>query len=334
MKIAVVLLNWNGVDYLRQFLPTTLAHSKMATLYVIDNGSTDDSIAFLQKMTLVHIIALDQNYGFAEGYNKGLSQIEADIYCLLNTDVRVGQNWLYPIHEHFINNASVGIVQPHILDMNHSDHFEYAGAAGGYIDRLGYAYCRGRIFDHLERDQGQYDTTASIHWASGACFFIRKAVFDSLGGFDASFFAHQEEIDLCWRARNQGYVIHALGQVKVWHVGGGTLAPSPMKTYLNFRNSLALLVKNIPSPLFPKLFFRLLLDGIAGLRFLWQGKSRHLAAVLKAHLHFYQRFPQYWYDRKKNQPTTQPSTILIIYQYFIKKVKKFSALPLHSRIKQ
>ena len=333
MNIAVVLLNWNGLTYLKQFLPTTIEHSKAACVYVIDNGSTDDSVAYLKQVNGIQLIELDKNYGFAGGYNLGLRQIDAEIYCLMNTDVKVNKDWISPFWEKFNQNPNLAIAQPHLLDFNKPDSFEYAGAAGGYLDMLGYAFCRGRLFECTEKDTGQYDQTAVVHWASGACFFIRKSIFDELGGFDPSFFAHQEEIDLCWRARNMGYEIQSISQVKVWHVGGGTLAPSPLKTYLNYRNSLALLTKNLPSTsLMPKLLFRLVLDGLAGFRFILKGKWSHTGAILKAHFHFYYRFFTYWRARKEIGPKTHNYNFSVVYSYFIKKIKKFSDLPLDSRI--
>ena len=327
MKVALVLLNWNGASFLEKFLPITLAHSKEARIYVIDNGSTDNSLEILKEYPTVTSLALDKNYGFAGGYNKGLNQIEADLYCLLNTDVEVPENWLPPIVELFQSNQEIAILQPHLLDYANQSQFEYAGAAGGYIDALGYAYCRGRIFDTLEEDKGQYDSLTEIFWASGACFFIRKTVFDQLGGFDADFFAHQEEIDLCWRARNQGYKVFSTAASKVFHVGGGTLPPSPFKTFLNYRNSLAMLTKNLPSnKLLPRLFLRLLLDGVSGMRHLSHAEFSSLVAILKAHFHFYKSLP---HNLKKRKPANKQhyfSRFSIVYHYFIKKNKKYSEL--------
>ena len=334
MKVAVVLLNWNGRRYLEQFLPSTLAHSQEADVYVIDNGSTDDSLSFLKQYPTVTTIALDKNYGFAGGYSKGLATVEADLLCLLNTDVEVSPNWLLPMIEHFTKHPDVAIAQPHLLDFHNRSRFEYAGAAGGFIDALGYAYCRGRIFNVLEENAGQYDETIDIHWASGACFFIRKSVFDQLQGFDDRFFAHQEEIDLCWRARNLGYRIQAIKGVPVYHVGGGTLPPSPFKVYLNFRNTLAMLTKNLPlSVLYQRLFLRLILDGVAGVRFLFLGQWRNIGAIIKAHFHFYRQFPKYINSRTSSLKSHNPAIYAIIYQHFIKKIKKFSDLPFKSGIK-
>lgn len=334
MKTAVVLLNWNGLEYLKKFLPHTLSCSEKAKVYVIDNGSTDGSLAYLHSLEQVYTIMLDKNYGFAEGYNKGLQYIDAELYCFLNTDVKVTSDWVAPFQNYFKKNPSVAIAQPHILDYNHPNLFEYAGAAGGYLDAFGYAFCRGRLFDIMEKDMGQYDAEVDLHWASGACFFIRKSVFDTLEGFDRHFFAHQEEIDLCWRARHLGYHIRSLATVKVWHIGGGTLAPSPYKTYLNFRNSLAMLTKNDPSKYYPvKLLFRLILDGFAVGRFLFLGRWRTVLAILKAHLDFYAQFFTYQKQRKEIQPRASNLSQSIVYLYYIKKIKKFKDLPLNSSIK-
>lgn len=325
MKVAVVLLNWNGASFLEKFLPTTLAYSKEATVYVIDNGSTDTSLEIIAQHSAVKCLQLDANYGFAGGYNHGLKQIDADLYCLLNTDVEVPKNWLPPIVELFQSKQEIAILQPHILDYHHKTRFEYAGAAGGFIDALGYAYCRGRMFDTLEEDTGQYDALAEISWASGACFFIRKTVFDQLDGFDADFFAHQEEIDLCWRARNQGYKIFATAATKVFHVGGGTLPPSSFKTFLNYRNSLALLVKNLPAnKVVPRLLLRLVLDGIAALRHLSRVEFRFIGAILKAHFAFYKSVVA---NVKKRNPINKQdyfTCFSIVYHYFVKKNKKYS----------
>ena len=327
MKLAVVLLNWNGETLLRQFLPSTLAHSREANIYVIDNGSTDGSLAYLNNQKEVTTICLEKNWGFAEGYNLGLQQIDADLYCLLNTDVEVSSNWLTPLLNAFTSNLKLAVAQPHILDYYQKTNFEYAGAAGGYIDALGYAFCRGRLFDNLEQDNGQYDDTTDIAWASGACFFIRKNVFDRLGGFDSRFFAHQEEIDLCWRARNLGFNVQAIGASKVYHIGGGTLPKNTFKLYLNYRNALAMLTKNLPANrLLIRLFLRMLLDGIAGVRHLLKGEFRFTGAILKAHFYFYRHFPTYLKQRQNNYTTDYYYIYSVVYQVFIKKIKKFSTL--------
>jgi len=270
VNIAVVILNWNGKPLLEQFLPSVVKYSKQATIYVADNASTDNSVSFVNaNFPEVHIVENEVNGGYAKGYNDALSHIEADIYCLLNNDVEVTENWLSPIISTFVSDTKVAAIQPKILDYKNRNFFEYAGAAGGYIDALGYPYCRGRIFDTIEQDKGQYDDTATIFWASGACLFIRKSVFDKVGKLDEDFFAHQEEIDLCWRIQNNGYKITYAGSSTVYHLGGATLdTMNPKKTYLNFRNNLYLLVKNVPgNKVWIILFARMILDGIAGIKF-------------------------------------------------------------------
>ena len=273
MKFAIAILNWNGEKLLKQFLPSVVASSPQAVIYLIDNASNDGSLNYVEKtFPALQIIALNQNYGYAGGYNKGLVHVKEDVICLLNNDVLVKQGWLEPIINHFKNNPNSAIAQPHIMDFNHPHKFEYAGAAGGYIDRLGYPYCRGRIFNHLEDDRGQYDQNESVFWASGACFFVRKNIFEALGGFDEDFFAHMEEIDFCWRAKNQNMEVYALHESKVYHLGGGTLKPSPEKTYLNFRNSLLMLLKNLPEKIYLRLMERMLWDGVALVFFVLQLK--------------------------------------------------------------
>ena len=291
MKVAVVILNWNGKKLLEQFLPSVVQYSKEATVYVADNASTDDSVAFVkEQFPEVAVVINATNTGYAGGYNEALQHIEADVYALVNSDIEVTENWLQPIIKTFQEEPTTAIIQPKILDFKNKDYFEYAGAAGGFIDQYGYPFCRGRIFNTLEKDLGQYDTNQEIFWASGACFFIRSSVYKELKGFDTSFFAHQEEIDLCWRAINKGHTIKYLFESKVYHVGGATLQQgNPKKTELNFRNSLLMLIKNLPKKvLFRVLFIRMVLDGIAGMKFLLEGQPKHLFAVLKAHFSFYQ----------------------------------------------
>ena len=267
-KIAVVILNWNGAKLLEQFLPSVIAYSEEATIYVADNASTDTSIEIIQsKFPQITIIKNEGNYGFAKGYNVALQQVEEDYYALVNSDIEVTKNWLAPILSIFDNEPNIGIIQPKILDYKNKAYFEYAGAAGGYIDQFGYPYCRGRMFDTLEKDHGQYNDDVDIFWASGACLFIRKDIYRKLNGFDDDFFAHQEEIDLCWRAFNMGYTARYTSKSVVYHVGGATLNEgNPRKTFLNFRNSLLMLTKNLPErKLFIILFLRLCLDGLAGI---------------------------------------------------------------------
>ena len=288
MKTAVVILNWNGKKLLERFLPSVIENSREAGIYVIDNASEDGSQDFIAiNHPEVNIVQLDRNYGFAGGYNLGLEKVEAELFCLLNNDVMVKEGWLPPIVDHFKKNPRTAIAQPHIMDLNRPGHFEYAGAAGGFIDRLGYPYCRGRVFGQVERDQKQYDQDTKVFWASGACFFIRKESFVSLGGFDEDFFAHMEEIDLCWRAFNHQLDVYSLYQTKVYHLGGGTLQLSPKKTYLNFRNNLYLLLKNLPEKRTLRIVERLFWDGLAILFFVLKFQFANAFAVGKAHFIFY-----------------------------------------------
>ncbi len=329
MKIAVVILNWNGVKLLEQFLPSVVAFSKEATIYVADNASTDDSIAVVKsKFPTVHIIQNTANFGFAEGYNQALQHIKADVYALVNSDIEVTENWLIPIINTFNNEPQTAIIQPKILDFKNKIYFEYAGAAGGYIDQFGYPFCRGRIFETIEQDQDQYNDDCEIFWASGACFFIRSDVYHSLKGFDADFFAHQEEIDLCWRAFNKGFKIKYLANSTVYHFGGATLQQgNPKKTFLNFRNSLLMLTKNLPkSTLIWILFCRLVLDGIAGIQFLFKGKGLHFVAVLKAHFAFYALFVATYKKRDKIQSKAYYKVKSIVFTYYIKKGTVFGKL--------
>jgi GT2 family glycosyltransferase len=292
MNIAVVILNWNGKDLLENFLPSVVSYSNEANIYVIDNASTDDSIDFLrQNYPQIKIVQLDKNYGYAGGYNRGLKQIDADIYALVNSDLEVTKDWLKPIISEFNSNTKTAIIQPKIKDYKDKKMFEYAGAAGGFIDMFGYPYCDGRMLFNVEEDLGQYDKNKNIFWASGACLFIRASVFNDLNGFDESFFAHQEEIDLCWRALHQEHQITYVHKSTVYHLGGASLDnQNPFKTYLNFRNNLLMLLKNLPASLIlPIIFIRLLLDGLAGIVFLFQGKPKHTWAIVKAHFGFYKR---------------------------------------------
>lgn len=329
MKIAVVILNWNGILLLEKFLPSLLKYSAEATIYVADNASTDDSISFVKAFfPAVQIVKNDSNLGFADGYNQALKYIDAEIYALVNSDIEVTENWLQPIIKMFESEPDTAIIQPKILDFKRKEYFEYAGAAGGFIDQYGYPYCRGRIFDALEKDIGQYDDHCQIFWASGACFFIRSQVYKDLNGFDGEFFAHQEEIDLCWRAFNKGNKIKYNSESVVYHIGGATLQQgNPKKTFLNFRNSLLMLTKNLPKEqLYKILLGRMLLDGIAGIQFLVQGKPKHFFAVLKAHWSFYGLFMAYYKKRNKFQHTEYYNVKSIVYLYFIRKIIVFNDL--------
>ena len=329
MKIAVVILNWNGSKLLEQFLPSVLKYSPEATIYVADNASSDDSMAVVKtKFSTVQIIENKENLGFAGGYNEALKHVEADVYALVNSDIEVTENWLQPILETFSNEPSTAIIQPKILDYKNKDYFEYAGAAGGFIDKYGFPFCRGRIFETLEKDTQQYNDDCDIFWASGACFFIRSSVFKTLKGFDTDFFAHQEEIDLCWRAYNKGYTIKYNSKSVVYHVGGATLQKgNPKKSFLNFRNSLLMLTKNLPkSSLYSTLFIRMVLDGIAAIKFISQGNFSHGFSVLKAHYSFYCLFSKNYKKRDVFQKQTYYKTKSIVFTYYVKSGTIFEKL--------
>lgn len=326
MKLAVVILNWNGAQLLEQFMPSIMAFSDDACIYVADNASTDESISVLQKnFPEVKIIQNVANFGFAKGYNEALKQVDAEIYALVNSDIEVTANWLQPVIALFEKEKDTAIIQPKILDYKNKEYFEYAGAAGGFIDAYGYPFCRGRIFDSIEKDVAQYNKTTEIFWASGACFFIRSEVYHSLKGFDETFFAHQEEIDLCWRAFNNKFTVKYVPESVVYHVGGATLKQgSPQKTFLNFRNSLQMLTKNLPSnQLFKVIIIRMLLDGAAGIQFIFQGKLRHFLAILKAHYSFYSRFITVYRKREKFQQHNYFRIKSVVFAHFVKKGKVF-----------
>tara|TARA_R110001632_G_scaffold125972_5_gene239471 strand:- start:176 stop:1198 length:1023 start_codon:yes stop_codon:yes gene_type:complete len=310
MNVAVVILNWNGKKLLEAYLPSVVEHSMgLAKVYVADNASTDDSREFVREQfgapanslePAVTIIQNETNGGYAKGYNDALRNIEADLYILLNSDVEVTSGWLDPMIRLFKENPTIGAAQPKIKDLKDRSKFEYAGAAGGFLDAYGYPFCRGRIFDHCEEDIGQYNDTVDVQWASGACLFIRSELYWALDGLDEDFFAHQEEIDLCWRAKNKGWRIVACGDSEVYHLGGATLATaSPKKTFYNFRNTLFALTKNVKGPIVIwRVMARLLLDGIAAIKFLLEGKPQHILAILKAHLSFYGHLPGLLVKRK------------------------------------
>lgn len=324
--IAIVILNWNGKALLKQFLPSIMEHSDDAIIYVADNASTDDSVAFVtEHFPNVIVIRNSENGGYAKGYNEALKHIEEPLLCLLNSDIEVTENWLQPIISEFNSNNNTAIIQPKILDYKNKSHFEYAGAAGGFIDKYGYPYCRGRIFDTIEEDNGQYNDTKTIFWASGACFFIKNEIYKGLNGFDETYFAHMEEIDLCWRAFNANYTTKYIGTSTVYHVGGATLSnTNPKKTYLNFRNSLFTLVKNTDSNLIIRLLFRMVLDGVAAMRFLFQLKPTFLFAILKAHLSFYSNLPRILKQRKQRPKRSgYYETDSIVWSYFINKRTQF-----------
>jgi len=337
-QVAVVILNYNGKHFLERFLPSVLSYSPQSTVYVADSASTDGSAAWLKgHYPNLSLIELPANYGYAGGYNYALSQIAADYFVLLNSDVQVAPNWLAPIIKLLDDNPQIAACQPKILDYQNRQVFEYAGAAGGYLDWLGYPFCRGRLFFDCENDIGQYNTAVPVFWASGACLFVRSKMFREVGGFDADFFAHMEEIDLCWRLQLNGYQIFCCPQSVVYHVGGGTLPPSnPFKTYLNYRNSLAMLYKNLPpGQQWPILLFRLVLDGISAIRFLPKWEWASVWAIIKAHFAFYGMLPNLSQKRREiwdSTNTEKRKMKLLIYprsiiwSYFVKGKKMFSAL--------
>ena len=334
MKTAIVILNWNGRHMLERFLPSvTACCPPHAQVFVADNGSTDDSIPFLRShYPSLPLILLDRNYGFAEGYNRALAQIDADYYVLLNDDVEVTPGWVTAVEALMDSDPQIAVAQPKLLMFDRKDTFEYAGAAGGFIDRYGYPFCRGRLFSTLEQDKGQYDDTREIFWASGAAMFVRASVWHQLGGLDADFFAHMEEIDFCWRCKNLGYKVLYCPDATVFHVGGGTLPKSsPFKTQLNFRNNLAMLYKNLPEKRLRRvLFVRMLLDGVAALSFLAKGNAGEFKAVFKAHKEY-----RAWKESlKRKRAALNPHDVSCIYNghllidYHLLGRKHFSQLPM------
>lgn len=321
MKVAIAILNWNGKNWLEKFLPNVIENSANAEIFVIDNASTDNSVSFLkERFPRVHLVVNDKNYGFAGGYNEGLKSIDSEIFCLLNSDVEVTENWIDPIISLFENDPTIAAVQSKILDYNRKEYFEFAGAAGGFIDNLGFPYCRGRIFENIEKDLGQYNDEREIFWASGCCFFVRSQDFWAQNGFDARFFAHQEEIDLCWRFKNAGKQIFYTGKSTVYHVGGGTLnKQSPQKTFLNMRNNLSMLLKNMPvGTLLWVIPVRLILDGFAGIYFGLQFGFPHFWAVLRAHGSWYAQSYGTMKLRGKNQIKNYYGTKWLIFKHFLK----------------
>ncbi len=322
LNVAVVILNWNGLKFLQQFLPSVTAYSSEAKIYVIDNASDDGSIGFLQEQyPQISIVQNSRNFGFAKGYNEGLRKIDADVYCLLNSDVEVTAGWLQPVIRLFEKNKNIAAVQPKILSLTDRSKFEFAGAAGGLIDNLGYPYCRGRIFEETEEDRGQYNDETPVFWASGCAMFTRSSDFHSMNGFDERFFAHQEEIDLCWRLQNAGREIYYCGHSAVYHLGGGTLnKQSPQKTFLNFRNNLSMMLKNLPFPqLIITIFVRLCLDGIAGVYLGFKEGFPHLWAIVRAHFSFYGQAAETWNRRGNFQRKDYFRSKWLIFRHFLKK---------------
>ncbi|KOH42958.1 glycosyltransferase family 2 protein [Sunxiuqinia dokdonensis] len=333
-RVAIVILNWNGRKLLEQYLPSVIQHSQGDDVEVIvaDNQSTDESVSFLREnFPQVKILQLDQNYGFAKGYNVALQQIQAKYYILLNSDVEVTSNWIAPLIDLMERDETVAAVQPKVLSWQRKDEFEYAGAAGGFIDKLGYPFCRGRIFNVLEKDEGQFDQVTDIFWATGACMAVRADCFHQAGGFDADFWAHMEEIDLCWRLKNRGYKIQFTPFSKVYHLGGGSLSyDNPKKLFLNFRNSLWLLYKNLPRHKFYKVIvLRMLLDGVAAFKLLSEGNTDGFTSVIRAHWAFYRLHRQIRHKReelKKMATPIWPDEVLcksIIWKFYIEGKKTF-----------
>jgi GT2 family glycosyltransferase len=334
-KVSVVILNYNTKSFLEQFLDSVLATNyDNFEVVLADNGSTDGSCEFVrQTYPKVHIIELTENFGFTGGYNRALKQVEADYYVLLNSDVEVDSNWLKPMIQLVQSNPEIAAIQPKLLAYHDKERFEYAGASGGFIDKYGFPYCRGRVFENLEKDLGQYDDNLQVFWASGAAMFINAKLYHEIGGLDEDFFAHMEEIDLCWRLQNAGHQVWVCPESVVYHVGGGTLQKSnPRKTYYNFRNGLILLLKNLPSrKVFWVIVYRLILDHVAAYRFLFQGKTGDFKAIAAAHRHFILRM-NYWKSKRRvfnnNQAYHSPQVYKksIVYMHFLKKRKTFLEL--------
>ena len=327
MKIGIVIINWNGLNLLKKYLRPIIENSLNSKVYVIDNNSSDESLLYLsENFKEVEIISLDKNYGFAEGYNLGLKKVKEEYVCIINNDILVTKDWLSPIREKFKKYPS-SIIQPNILDINNSEFFEYAGASGGFIDKYGYPFCRGRIFNTIEKNDGQY-SDSKIFWASGACFFISKKIFYEIGGFDKRFFAHMEEIDLCWRAFNLGFSCYSITSSKVFHVGAATIKKNSKKTYLNYRNSLIMMTKNLPlKHLLSTLFLRLVLDIVSSVKLLIQGEVSHFIAVYKAHINYFYKLKSILRERNNSSKKANYFKInSIVYKYFILGRKKFFQL--------
>lgn len=333
--IAIVILNWNGAEMMRRFLPSVVENSMEADIVVIDNGSTDDSLQYLEtEMPNVRRIVLDKNYGFAEGYHLGLAKVEAKYFLLLNSDVEVHKGWLKPMITYMEAHPEVAACQPKLLCQWAPEKFEYAGASGGFIDALGYPYCRGRVFGTVEKDYGQYDDIVPVMWATGAALMIRSSDYWDVGGLDGRFFAHQEEIDLCWRLRSRGHGIVVIPQSVAYHLGGGTLPQgNPHKDYLNFRNNLLLLYKNLPEERLKSVMrIRWWLDALASVQFLLKGQTGSFKAVWRARRDFHKIRPDFDKDRRENlqrtilSPIPEQATFSLLWQYYIKGRKTWKQL--------
>lgn len=337
IKTAVVILNWNGLGWLKKFMPSVISFSAESdtAVYMADNGSTDGSADWVtNNINDVRVIRFNSNHGFAGGYNKALKQIRAKYFVLLNSDVEVTENWLKPLTEFMDQNPEVASCQPKVRSFYRKEYFEYAGAAGGYIDKFGYTFCRGRIFDHVEKDNGQYDNYTDIFWSTGACMMVRSDAWSQCGGFDEDFFAHMEEVDLCWRFHLAGFRISYVPDSVVYHAGGGALSyDSGFKTYLNFRNNLFLLYKNLPdNKLQSTIFIRKLMDGVAALMFIFKCKAGSTLAVGKAHVDYYKSKSSLKSKRKsaakliKRDALRQMLNKSIVIRFYIKGEKTFSRL--------
>ena len=337
VQIAIVILNWNGEKLFDIFLPSVIKNSNTENIEIIvaDNGSSDKSVEHLKQFyPSVKIIDLKTNFGFAEGYNQSLKQVDSKYLIFLNSDVKVTENWIDSCIAKFEEDENIAVIQPKILSYNKPGYFEYAGASGGFIDKFGYPFCRGRILNRIEEDLGQYNQASQIFWASGACMFVRTEAFKTAGGFDGDFWAHMEEIDLCWRLKSRGYKIIYQPQSVVYHLGGGTLSyGSPKKIYLNFRNNLYMLFKNLPKHQFKRIFLaRMILDGVAALKFILGFNFREFWAVLKAHASFYRNLGKLIPKRKETQKHVMVKdhkevySKSIMWNFFILKKRKFSDL--------
>lgn len=342
MNVAVVILNWNGEQMLRDFLPSVVTHSVLpdelgeARVYVADNGSTDHSLAMLaDEFPTVNTIVFDRNYGFAEGYNRAFEQIDAEYAVLLNSDVEVTEGWLCSLVEYMNAHPGVAACQPKLMAWHDKDRFEYAGAMGGFIDKYGYPYCRGRIFDTVEKDSGQYDADVPLLWATGACLMVRLPIYKEVGGLDGRFFAHMEEIDLCWRLRCRGYGVRSVSTSVVYHVGGATLnAGNPRKTFLNFRNNLLMLYKNLPAnELRSVLFVRCLLDYVAAAMFMLKGEWGSAKAVFRARREYHRLKREFLLSREENlrravsMEVPERTRFSILWMYHVRGGKTYVKLP-------
>ena len=337
MRTAVVILNWNGEKFLNQFLPVLLQNTQLpdVDIYVADNASTDNSLSLIdEKFPSVKTVLLDQNYGFAGGYNKALAQINADYFVLLNSDVEVTENWLQPLLNYMNEHPDVAACQPKIKSFYNRDYFEHAGASGGFIDYLGFPFCRGRVVGTAEEDRGQYDTVIDVFWATGACLLVRSELYNQVGGLDDEFFAHMEEIDLCWRLKGQGFRIVCIPQSEVYHMGGGTLqVEHPHKTYLNFRNNLLMLYKNLPQKSLSNIMrWRMLFDYAAAFQLFVTGKPQNAKSVFKARRDFKKMLPGFVDKRIENLSlatrTDFPEMLRksIVIEYYLKGNKTYSKL--------